>query len=141
MIVLDNDVLSELMRPRPAPQVVGWLDAQLAASVAVTAITVAELLYGIERLPDGKRKRAFAEIAAAMFDEEFSGRILPFDAEAALHYARLTADEANTGLVSMADAQIASICLHHGAELATRNVKDFNGFGISITNPWINGAN
>ena len=142
MIILDTNVLSELMRPQPAPQVVGWLDTQDAASVTVTAITVAELLYGIERLPDGKRKRAFAEMAAAMFDEDFAGRLLPFDAEAALHYARITAAQANAGRpVSMADAQIAAISVQHNAELATRNVKDFDGLGIRITNPWTNRAN
>lgn len=84
MIVLDTNVLSELMRPSPEPRVVAWLDAQEASFVSITAITVAEILYGIQRLPEGHRRRALASAAAAMFEEDFAGRILPFDAEAAV---------------------------------------------------------
>lgn len=140
MIVLDTNVLSELMRPVPEPRVVDWLDAQETASVAITAITVAEVLYGIERLPDGRRKRALAASAAAMFDEDFAGRILAFDGEAAIHYAECVAASEQAGrAVQMADAQIAAICLRHQATLASRNVKDFAGFGVPLINPWDQG--
>lgn len=137
MIVLDTNVLSELMRPVPEPRVVDWLDAQETASVAITAITVAEVLYGIERLPDGRRKRSLAAAAAAMFEEDFAGRILAFDGEAAIHDAeRVAASEQAGRAVQMADAQIAAICLRHQATLASRNVKDFAGLGVPLINPW-----
>lgn len=137
MIVLDTNVLSELMRPVPEPRVVDWLDAQETTSVAITAITVAEILYGIERLADGRRKRSLAAAAAAMFEEDFAGRILAFDGEAAIHYAeRVAAGEQAGRAVHMADAQIAAICLRHQAALATRNVRDFESLGVKLVNPW-----
>jgi predicted nucleic acid-binding protein len=137
VIVLDTKVLSELMRPLPERRVIDWLDTQETASVAITAITVAEILYGIERFPEGRRKRSLVASAAVMFDEDFAGRILVFDAEAALHYAeRVAAREQAGRAVQMADAQIAAICLRHEATLATRNVKDFEGLGVEILNPW-----
>ncbi|MDH4571872.1 type II toxin-antitoxin system VapC family toxin [Salinicola acroporae] len=139
MIVLDTNVLSELMRPAPNARVIDWLDRQTATQVAVTSITVAEILYGIERLPGGRRKRDFATLAAAMFDEEFAGRILPFDAEAAVHYAeRVATAEAAGRKAQMADAQTAAICIAHTATLATRNLKDFQSMGVTLINPWDN---
>lgn len=137
MIVLDTNVLSELMRPAPNNCVVDWLDRQDALAVMVSSITVAEILYGIERLPDGRRKREFAAMAAAMFEDDFAGRILAFDAEAAIHYATQVADSEKSGRqILMADAQIAAICLRHGALLATRNTKDFETSGVELINPW-----
>lgn len=138
MIVLDTNILSELMRPEPNPRVIDWLDNQDTACVAISAITVAEVLYGIERLANGKRKRTFAAIAGGMFDEEFAGRILPFDAEAAVYYAEQVATSERAGRrVSMADAQIAAICLQHGATLATRNVKGFAAMAVQVVDPWV----
>ncbi|MDR9438563.1 MAG: type II toxin-antitoxin system VapC family toxin [Halomonas sp.] len=135
--MLDTNVLSELMRHSSEPTVVGWLDAQDASSVAITSITVAEILYGIQRLPEGRRKRALAVAAAAMFEEDFAGRILPFDADAAVCYAECVAASEQSGrAVQMADAQIGAICLRHQAVLATRNVKDFEPFGIPLIDPW-----
>lgn len=137
MIVLDTNVLSELMRSKPNAQVVDWLDRQEAMSVTISAITVAEILHGIARLPDGKRKHGFAVMAAAMFEEEFAGRILPFDGDAALHYAeQVAASERRGRRVHMADAQIAAICIQQGAVLATRNVKDFETLSVGTLNPW-----
>jgi len=137
MMVLDTNVLSELMRPRPDARVIDWLDRQDANSVTISAITIAEILYGIERLPDGRRKRGFAAKAAAMFEEDFSGRILSFDSGAAIHYAEQVAASESAGRqVHMADVQIAAICIQYGAELATRNVKDFETFSVETINPW-----
>ncbi|MEQ7869854.1 type II toxin-antitoxin system VapC family toxin [Chromohalobacter salexigens] len=137
MTVLDTNVLSELMRPTPDACVVDWLDSQDASEVTITAITVAEILYGIERLPSGKRQRRFAAMAAAMFEEDFAGRILPFDEVAAVHYAESVAISERAGrVVHTADTQIAAICRQHHATLATRNVKDFEALGIDILNPW-----
>lgn len=137
MIVLDTNVISELMRPDPDARVVDWLDRQDAISVTISSITVAEILYGIERLPNGRRKRDFAAMAAAMFEEDFSGRILSFDSGAAVHYAEQVATSESAGRqVHMADAQIAAICIQHGAVLATRNIKDFETLSLETINPW-----
>ena len=137
MIVLDTNVLSELMRSVPDQQVIAWVDAQPASDLVVTSITVAEILYGIARMDDGKRKQALHSLALAMFAEDFAGNVLPFDLGAAEHYAELVAQgEAAGRAVGMADAQIAAICRVHGARLATRNVRDLDQFGISIINPW-----
>jgi len=137
VIILDTNILSELMRPAPNMRVVNWLNAEEPLGVTITAITVAEILYGIERLPDGKRKQRFAQLAAEMFEEDFTERILPFDEVAAAYYATLVADSERSGrIVHSADAQIAAICQQHKAQLATRNVKDFEHLGISIIDPW-----
>ncbi|MEL7894126.1 type II toxin-antitoxin system VapC family toxin [Vreelandella neptunia] len=137
MIILDTNILSELMRPSPNMRVVNWLNAEEPLGVTITAITVAEILYGIERLPDGKRKQRFAQLAAEMFEEDFTERILPFDEVAAAYYATLVADSERSGrIVHSADAQTAAICQQHKAQLATRNVKDFEHLGISIIDPW-----
>lgn len=137
MIVLDTNVLSEFMRVEPAIRVLAWVDAQPAMDLAISAVTVAEILHGIARLPSGKRKQKLEAHAMAMFEEDFAGRILPFDAHAAVEYATLVADcEAKGRAVSMADAQIAAICRAHGASIATRNVKDFESSGVEIIDPW-----
>ncbi|WP_077530445.1 type II toxin-antitoxin system VapC family toxin [Vreelandella utahensis] len=137
MIVLDTNVISELMRPAPEEAVVQWLDQQPAEEVAVTSITVAEILFGIERLPEGKRRTRFAEAAAELFGTDFTGRILPFDAQSARYYAmEVAAAERQGKAVSMADAQIAGICMSNDAALATRNIRDFEAFPLALVNPW-----
>lgn len=137
MIVLDTNVLSELMRRRAAARVVGWVDEQDAAGLAITAVTVAELLYGVARLVDGARKTELATAVDALVREDFAGRVLPFDAAAAAHYAELVAERERQGRpVSTSDGQIAAICRCHGATLATRNVRDFDATGIGILDPW-----
>jgi predicted nucleic acid-binding protein len=135
VIVLDTNVLSELMRSRPASQVVDWVDGQ--DELAITAVTVAELLYGVARLPDGTRKVKLTAAVRALVEEEFSGRVLAFDGSAAEHYADIVAERERSGRPeSSADAQIAAICRTHGAHLATRNVRDFEGTGIDVVDPW-----
>jgi len=137
MIVLDTNVLSELMRSEPNQQVLAWVDAQAANELVVTSITVAEILYGIARMSDGKRKQTLHALAVAMFEEDFAGNVLPFDLAAAEFYAELVSESEAAGRAAgMADAQIAAICRVHGAQLATRNVRDFDRFGILIINPW-----
>lgn len=137
MIVLDTNVLSEFMRAEPEARVVAWIDRQPAMDLAISAVTVAEILHGIARLPCGKRKQKLEAHAMEMFEEDFAGRILPFDVHAAVEYATLVAGcEAQGRAVSMADAQIAAICRTHGAPIATRNVRDFEFPGIEVINPW-----
>lgn len=137
MILLDTNVLSELMRARPAPQVLAWVDAQPSRELVICSITVAEILYGIARMPDGKRKQGLLDLATAMFDEDFAGNILPFDADAAVHYAEIAAvSEARGKVVDMADAQIAAIGHQHGAVIATRKVRHFESLGVALIDPW-----
>lgn len=137
MIVLDTNVLSELMRRRPAQQVVAWVDAQDPAALTITAITVAELLYGVARLRAGARKAKLTEAVRALMRDDFAGRVLPFDVTAAEHYAEIVAARERHGRpVSAADGQIAAICRHRGARLATRNVRDFDATGVELLDPW-----
>ena len=138
MIVLDTNVVSELMRAEPASRVVEWLDRQDSSDVHLTAITVAELLYGIARLPDGQRKSSLAGHVEAMLSDDFDHRVLSFDEIAAAHYADIVACREQSGRpISSADAQIAATCRSHEAVLVTRNVVDFTSTGLEIVNPWL----
>ena len=137
MILIDTNVLSELMRAKPAPEVLAWIDAQPTSQLYISSITVAEILYGIARMADGKRKQGLLDLATLMFDEDFAGRILSFDADAAIHYAGLAAEsEAKGKVVDMADGQIAAIAALHDARVATRNVRHFDYLGVPVINPW-----
>lgn len=137
MIVLDTNVISELIRAQPDRRVLGWLDRYLWDEVYLTATTAAELRYGVARLPAGRRKTELAERVRRLTRERFARRVLPFDEEAADHYAKVVASrEARGKPIGLADAQIAAICLNHGATLATRNTKDFIHIDIGIVNPW-----
>ncbi|MCY1283686.1 Toxin FitB [compost metagenome] len=137
MILLDTNVLSELMRAKPDPNVIAWVDAQRSSDLVICSITVAEILYGIARMPDGKRKDGLYAVATAMFDEDFAGNILPFDVDAAVHYADLVAASEERGTIAdMADGQIAAIARLHGARIVTRNVRHFEAFDVPLVNPW-----
>ncbi len=137
MILLDTNVLSELIRPEPDDGVTEWLDSLDAALVATTAITTAELLYGVARLPAGRRREQLSEAIRGLIDDDLEGRVEPLDAGAAARYAALVSDRDRAGRpISMADAQIASICLELEATLATRNTNDFKDTGIDLLDPW-----
>lgn len=137
MIVLDTNVVSELVRAAPDEGVLAWLDALPVTETATTAVTAAELLYGVARLPGGRRKAALEQAVRAMIDEDFRDRVEPFDRHAAAAYALVVADRDRLGQpISVADAQIAAICRARGATLATRNTKDFQDTGIELIDPW-----
>jgi predicted nucleic acid-binding protein len=137
MIVLDTNVLSELMRPRPSAAVVRWIEQQLATEIYTTVITKAEILYGIELTPKGKRRESLLAVAEAMFAEELAGRVLGFDEDAARVFAQIAACRRGLGKpISQADAQIAAIARVHGGALATRNVADFEECGLRLIDPW-----
>lgn len=136
MIVLDTNVVSELMRPEPAPAVRAWVLAQGRLDLYTTTVTVAEILYGVERLPDGKRKELLRSTAGEVFGA-FQERLLPFDRRAAVHYAAVVDERDRFGRpINGFDAQIAAICRSNVATLATRNAKDFEGTGVPVLDPW-----
>jgi toxin FitB len=142
MILLDTNVLSEFMRPQPSPIVVSWLDGQPAGAVYTCAISRAEIELGILLMPSGKRQEALSEAARAMFAEDFAGRCLPFDEEAAHHYAHIVSARTRIGRpISVEDAQIAAIALAHRLPLATRNTADFELIdALDVVNPWTEGT-
>jgi hypothetical protein len=121
--------------------VLAWVAAQPADSLFVSAVTQTEMMLGVQLLPAGKRRQLLEQAVGAMFREDFSGRVLPFDAEAAPAYANVVAARRAAGRpISQFDAQIAAIALSRGATLATRNGADFAGCGVGLVDPWIAGA-
>ncbi|ANL36398.1 MULTISPECIES: type II toxin-antitoxin system VapC family toxin [Rhizobium] len=140
MIVLDTNVISELVTPAPNAAVIDWLARQHPSSVFTTAVTEAEILYGLRLLPEGRRRRDLEEAILPIFSEDFSGRVLPFDRDASDVYATLATDRRKAGRpISQFDAQIAAIAISRGASLATRNVSDFTEINLQIVNPWKGG--
>lgn len=136
MIVVDTNVVSELMRPVPAPNVAAWAGEHRRQPLHTTSITLAEVLFGIRCLPDGRRRSRLDADARRVF-ATFAGHVLAFDAAAAVAYADLAAEGRLRGApIQGADAQIAAICRNHGATLVTRNVGDFAGTGIELIDPW-----
>jgi predicted nucleic acid-binding protein len=137
VIVLDTNVISEIFRSQPDPSVVAWLES-LTGDVAITAMTLAELLAGVRRLPDGRRKKALSErIEAAVEPYRDDRSVLAFDDAVAEQYADVLAARETAGLpISTADAQIAAICRAHNATCATRNIKDFAHTGVELVDPW-----
>jgi len=137
MVIVDTNVVSELMKASRAPQVLAWMPSQPRENLFTTSITVAEVLFGIELLPKGKRRDTLLGKAEATFVEDFAGNILTFDEPAARLFALISATRRSQGRpISTQDAQIAGIARAHGAALATRNKNDFEGCGVVIVNPW-----
>lgn len=137
MIILDTNIISELTRQAPEPRVVSWLDSLPAEEVSTTAVTAAELLYGVARMPAGRRKRELAAAVRGLLGDELRDRILPFDEHCASRYADIVCGRETVGRpIGVADAQIAAICRTAEATLATRNTDDFSGTGIELINPW-----
>lgn len=136
MILLDTNVISEAIKPDSHRTVRAWLDAQAAETLFLPSITIAELLFGIGALPDGRRK----SILAARIDgllEAFTGRILPFDASAARRYADLAvkARAAGRGFPTP-DGYIAAIAAAHSFAVASRDTSAFRAAGLTVIDPW-----
>jgi toxin FitB len=137
MIVLDTNVFSELMRPVPEPRVLNWLANEPRSALFTTAVTRGEILYGIWSMPAGARRQGFWDVTQSIFSEDFAGRVLSFDNDAADAFAEISASRKSAGKpISQFDAMIAAVVRSRGATLATRNVKDFVDCGIEIIDPW-----
>jgi predicted nucleic acid-binding protein len=138
MTILDTNVLSELMKPKPSPKVAVWVAKQPPAEIFTTSITEAEIFYGIELLTSGKRREGLLAAAEAMFAEDLAGRVFEFGSEAARAFSKIAADRRALGRpISHADGQIAAIVQTRGATLATRNVEDFGDCGLDVVDPWL----
>lgn len=138
MIVLDTNVLSEVLRAQPAPQVLAWINRLGQTPFYVSSVTQAEMLLGVALLPAGKRRDALGAQVAGLFAQHFANRCLPFDAQAAPYYAQIVSARRRAGKpVNTEDAQIAAIACSRSYRLATRNVADFAGIaGLGVINPW-----
>ena len=138
MIILDTNVISEPMRPQGDPAVQAWLDRQEAETLYVTAVSLSELLVGIELVPAGKRRANLAVSLARLLERLFGSRVLAFDQPAAIAYASVVTRTRAVGYtISVADAQIAAIALVTGFTVATRDTDPFAAARIPVVNPWI----
>jgi len=137
MFLLDTNILSAAMSSRPAPEVANWMTRQPADLLFTAAVCQAEILSGITVLPKGRRREALEMAALSMFREDFAGRILPFDSDAAVIYGEVFALRRSAGRpAAIADLMIASIARAHGANVVTRDTGDFEGCGLALINPW-----
>lgn len=139
MIVLDTNVISALMLREPDRAVVAWLDTQPPESVWTTSVTLFEVFFGLAILPKGKRRTRLEEAFAASLAEDWGSRVLAFDEDAARHASTLAARSRQDGRpVEIRDVQIAGIVVARRGQLATRNTKHFEGFGVKLVDPWKN---
>ena len=138
MIILDTNVLSEILKAHPNPQVLNWISALPSTRLFITTVTRGELLYGVFIMPKGKRRHKLHQVIKDLFEIDFANQILGFDNAAADSYAQIAANRKAAGQpISQFDAMIASIAHSRGANLATRNTKDFVNCNISVINPWL----
>lgn len=136
MIVLDTNVLSEAMRPEPNRAVLAWLNEQVAETLYLSSVTLAELLFGIGSLPDGKRKKGLGEALDGLL-ELFDDRVLSFDTDAARHYAELAVKARGAGKgFPTPDGYIGAIAASRKFVVATRDTSPFEAAGIAVINPW-----
>lgn len=137
MIIIDTNVISELTRPAPDERVRDWFRRTPAQELFTTSVTEAEILYGVFRMPEGRRRNSLLADAVAIFSDDFGGRVLAFDSPAARAYAQITVERRRAGRPSAAlDVQIAAIAQSRGAAVATRNAGDFEYCGVTVINPW-----
>lgn len=137
MIVLDTDVMSEAIKPAPAPAVRAWLNNQVAETLYLSSVTVAELLFGIGALPAGKRKELLTHALDGVMTL-FLDRILPFDSDAARHYASLAVSARSAGRgFPTPDGYIAAIAVSRGFIVASRDTAPYEAAGVTVINPWV----
>jgi len=137
VILLDTNVLSEIMKPRPHAGAIDWLNEVETTRLWLSAITIAEIEYGLRSMPDGTRRRTLRHRFEGFVESAFSGRVLVFGRAAATIYGEIMAHRRAGGRpMSVADGQIASIALSRGLKLATRNTKDFDDCGLDLIDPF-----
>lgn len=137
MILLDTNIISEMMKPCPDTQVMNWLDQQESMQLFISTITIAEIAYGLNALPEGQRRSRLEDAFNRAINMSFKHRILPFDIAAAYVYAKLMSRGKAPGLrLSVPDGQIAAIASAQGCILATRNVRDFESCGLEVISPF-----
>jgi predicted nucleic acid-binding protein len=137
VIILDTNVVSEMMRAVPEPTVVAWLDRQPRPSVWLTAVTLFEIHFGLGLLAAGRRRRQLEDAFARALDDDFEGRVLPFETEAARAAAAIAVSGRQTGRsMAIRDVQIAGIAVSRRATLATHDTRHFIGLGIALVDPW-----
>lgn len=136
MIVLDTNVVSEAMKPEPDPSVRAWLNEQVAETLYLSSVTLAELLFGIASLPAGRRKKMLTNALDGLL-ELFKERVLPFDADAARSFAELavTARDGGRGFPTP-DGYIAAIASSRGFIVASRDRSPYTAGGLQVINPW-----
>ncbi len=138
MYLLDTNVVSELIRSRgPDERVAAWVGQTPAAELFTSAVTRAEIAFGISSLPAGRRRTQLMALSDAIFEIDFLGRVLPFDSKAANVYGELLATRQALGRpMSELDGQIAAIAKHRGLAVVTRNTTDFEHCDVEVINPW-----
>jgi predicted nucleic acid-binding protein len=137
MILLDTNVISEVMKTRPEPQVMAWIDSKDPDELATCTIVLAELLSGLDLMPVGSRQRRLREKAEYMFSALFANRVFDFDVSAARMFGTVLGIRTSMGRpIDDMDALIGATALSNGATLATRNISDFEHCGIPLINPW-----
>ena len=137
MYVIDTNVASELMRPSPSPAVAAWIAGRDAEELYLTAVSEAELLYGVAIVPAGRRRNELEAAMLRWLDTGFAERILPFDSAAARDNADIAAGRRSAGRpIAPADCQIATIARCRGMAVATRNVRDFGDIDVEFVDPW-----
>lgn len=138
MILLDTNIISELMGSKPNKAVVEWLKQEDSAMLYLSSVTLAEVKYGLEILPVGKRRKFLESRFEQFISLAFPGRVLSFDENAAAYYGSLMAGRRSMGRpMNTLDGQIAAIALSNNAKLATRNVKDFAHCDLELLNPFV----
>ena len=137
MILVDTDVISELWKIVPNPDVLAWIDAQAVETLYLSAVTVAELRFGLATMPQGKRRTIYQERLENDVLPTFTGRVLPFDLDASQAYADLMARAKSAGkAIGKADGYIAATASACGLMIATRDISPFEAAGLKIINPW-----
>lgn len=137
MILLDTNVISEAWKPVPDPRVVAWIDAQAIDTLYLSAVTVAELRFGIAAMPVGKRRETLDRRLEQEVLHLFESRVLPFDLDASRAFAQVMVAAKEAGrAVGTADGYIAATAAANGLMVATRDTSPFEAAGLSTINPW-----
>jgi len=137
MILIDTNVISELWKAEPNPGVLDWIDAQAVETLYLSAITVAELRFGLATMPEGKRRSIYQDRLEREVLPAFSGRVLPFGLDTSQAYAALMAHAKAKGkAISKADGYIAATASARALSVATRDVSPFHAADLTVINPW-----